>query len=73
MVMERRERRVLTVEEARNPPPTEEEIARHQAAVDAIHENAMAILARRGGVSIPWEEIEAALDDDDDEDLAAPK
>jgi hypothetical protein len=65
--------RIVTMAEARNlPPPTPEELERHRQAMADIALIREAILARRGGVPIPWEDIEWALgDEDDDEDLAA--
>ena len=61
--------RVLSVEEARAlPPPLEEELERRRSAIRAMSAITQRAFERRGGVPIPWEEIEQALEWDDEPD-----
>jgi hypothetical protein len=61
--------RIVTMEEARNlPPPTPEELAARRRLLDEVAAIRAQILAERGGVPISDEELDWALDDDDETD-----
>ncbi|MFN0148974.1 MAG: hypothetical protein ACKVT1_20920 [Dehalococcoidia bacterium] len=65
--------RVYTVAEALAlPPPTEEKLEQRRVALALAAETTRRALERRGGIPIPWEDIEWALEwDDDDQDVPA--